>query len=71
MLGAPMSAVQELVGHRDLTMTQRYSHLTPHSRNLAIRLLDIPAGTAHVYERLNPSITYLLVRFPRIDAAPK
>ena len=24
-----MRAVQELVGHQDLTMTQRYSHLSP------------------------------------------
>ena len=29
MRGAAMRAVQELVGHRDLTMTQRYSHLSP------------------------------------------
>ncbi len=29
MQGARMRDVQELVGHQDLTMTQRYSHLTP------------------------------------------
>jgi hypothetical protein len=27
-------------------------------------------GTAHVYETLNPSITYLLVRFP-VDSSAK
>jgi site-specific recombinase XerD len=27
--GAAMRSVQELVGHQDLTMTQRYSHLSP------------------------------------------
>ena len=40
MRGAPMRAVQELVGHRDLTMTQRYSHLSPHALADAIRLLE-------------------------------
>jgi len=29
MRGAAMRAVQELVGHQDLTMTQQYSHLSP------------------------------------------
>ena len=29
MRGAAMRSVQELVGHQDLTMTQRYSHLSP------------------------------------------
>ena len=40
MRGAPMRAVQELVGHRDLTMTQRYSHLSPHALADAMRLLE-------------------------------
>jgi site-specific recombinase XerD len=35
-----MRAVQELVGHQDLTMTQRYSHLSPEAQHGAIRLLE-------------------------------
>jgi hypothetical protein len=40
MRGAPMRAVQELVGHRDFTMTHRYSHLTDGALDEAIKLLD-------------------------------
>jgi integrase len=40
MRGAAMRAVQELVGHQDLTMTQRYSHLSPAALNDTIRLLE-------------------------------
>jgi site-specific recombinase XerC len=35
-----MSAVQELVGHRDLTMTQRHSHLSRTALADTIRLLE-------------------------------
>jgi site-specific recombinase XerC len=35
-----MRAVQELVGHGDLAMTQRYSHLSPAALNDTIRLLE-------------------------------
>lgn len=37
-----MRAVQELVGHQDLTMTQRYSHLSPAVIN-TVRLLETRA----------------------------
>src|SRR5687768_3986710 len=40
MRGAVMSAVQELAGHRDLTMTQRYSHLSRTALADTIRLLE-------------------------------
>ncbi len=46
MRGAPARAIQELAGHADLTMTQRYMHLTPAALDAAIRLLEEPAGTA-------------------------
>lgn len=45
MRGAPVRAVQELAGHRDLMTTQRYMHLTPATLEHAIRLLDQPAST--------------------------
>ena len=43
MRGAPARAIQELAGHAELTMTQRYMHLSPAALDAAIRLLDQPA----------------------------
>lgn len=40
MRGAPPKAIQELCGHADLSETMRYMHLSPGSRDAAIRLLD-------------------------------
>jgi integrase len=40
MRGAPARAIQELAGHRDLSTTQRYMHLSPAALEGAIRLLD-------------------------------
>ena len=40
MRGAPARAIQELAGHRDLSTTQRYMHLSPAAIEGAIRLLD-------------------------------
>ncbi len=51
MRGVPMRTVQELLGHSTITMTQRYSHLTPDVTSDAVQLLDAavqrhPDGTA-------------------------
>ena len=40
MRGAPAKSIQELVGHAELTMTQRYMRLSPAALEEAIRLLD-------------------------------
>lgn len=40
MEGAPPKAIQELAGHRHLSTTMRYMHLTPAARESAIQLLD-------------------------------
>jgi integrase len=46
MRGAPARAIQELAGHMDLSMTQRYMHLSPAALDAAIRLLEQPSGPA-------------------------
>ncbi len=40
MRGAPTRAIQELAGHKDITTTQRYMHLSPAAVVSAIRLLE-------------------------------
>ena len=40
MRGAPIKAIQELAGYRELGVTQRYMHLSPAALDSAIRLLD-------------------------------
>ena len=40
MRGAPARAIQELAGHKDLLMTQRYMHLSPAALESAVQLLD-------------------------------
>jgi integrase len=43
MRGAPLKAVQELLGHADIGTTMRYSHLAPAVAESTVRLLDAPA----------------------------
>ena len=40
MAGMDMNTLRELLGHRTLAMTQRYSHLSPNHRSQAVKLLD-------------------------------
>jgi hypothetical protein len=40
MRGAPARAIQELAGHKDITTTQRYMHLSPAAFVSAVRLLE-------------------------------
>jgi integrase len=40
MRGVHMRALQELLGHKNILMTQRYSHLSPEHLQGAVKLLD-------------------------------
>jgi integrase len=50
MKGAPVRAIQEVAGHRDLTTTQKYMHLSPSAVADAIRLLDGPPVRGDIME---------------------
>src|SRR5688572_18879171 len=54
MRGAPARAIQELAGHRDLGTTQRYMHLSPAAKEIAIRLLE-PPGFGDILETADPA----------------
>jgi site-specific recombinase XerD len=40
MRGAPIKAIQELLGHATIAMTMRYAHLSPEVARDAVSLLD-------------------------------
>ena len=40
MRGAPLKAVQELLGHATIQMTMRYAHLAPEVKRDAVQFLD-------------------------------
>ena len=46
--GVPLNTVRELLGHRSLEMTLRYSHLSPDHKREAVRVLDqLFVGQSH------------------------
>lgn len=40
MMGVPMRVIQQLMGHRNLTTTERYAHLSPETLTDVVRKLD-------------------------------
>jgi integrase len=40
MAGAELNDVRELLGHKDMDMTLRYSHLSPKHKGKVINILD-------------------------------
>lgn len=51
MRGAPLKAIQELLGHATIQMTMRYAHLSPDVAREAVRLLDRQAGVAATWQQ--------------------
>jgi site-specific recombinase XerD len=47
MTGVDIVTVQELMGHKDITMTKRYSHPTPEHKKQAVERLTL--GTMDTY----------------------
>jgi pyruvate carboxylase len=43
MRGAPVNSIRDLAGHGELSVTQRYMHLSPSALEAAIRLLEAPS----------------------------
>jgi len=52
MRKAPIKAVQELMGHSTIAMTERYAHLSPDVRKDAVRLLDRLEPLVHAHMAL-------------------
>ena len=59
MRGAPLKAVQELLGHADIRMTMRYSHLSPSVRRDAVALLDTSTSSAAFGPQLGNDLSAL------------
>jgi integrase len=57
MLGAPLKAIQELLGHATIEMTMRYAHLIPEVARQTVQLLD-RHGTMAAHERAEVQITH-------------
>jgi len=50
MLGVDLKTVQELLGHKSIEMTLRYSHLSPDHKNKAVDVLGRQMGTIWAQE---------------------
>ncbi len=63
MAGIDLTSVKELLGHRSLTMTLRYSHLAPGHKRKAVNLLDNMlkhAQSENLHYKNHTRYTYLL-----------
>jgi integrase len=47
MAGVDIRTIQELMGHKDIKMTMRYSHPTPEHKKNAVKVLDLSHNVFH------------------------
>lgn len=64
MRGAPVKAVQELLGHSTIEMTMRYSHLSPDARRDAVRLLDIKEAVTMTWTTASGTVLQIPIGRP-------
>lgn len=69
MRGAPIKAVQELLGHSTIEMTMRYSHLSPDARRDAVRLLDVKEVLTMTWKSASGTVLQIPLGRPRLQAA--
>jgi hypothetical protein len=63
--GAPLKAVQELLGHSTIEMTTSHAHLSPDVRKDAVRLLD--AGPPDNGVEFEPNYLVVFVEAPGVE----
>jgi site-specific recombinase XerD len=61
MNGADLNTVRELLGHKSIKMTLRYSHLSAKYKQAAIALIDSAYGTASDTKTSTPEKSDVLV----------
>jgi len=60
MAGVDIMTVKELMGHKDLTMTLRYSHLAPNHKTRAINILDAVMSQNPPQEKTTEKVVSLM-----------
>jgi integrase len=51
MAGVDIKTIQELMGHKDISMTMRYSHPTPEHKKRVVEILDSIHTSFHTKEK--------------------
>jgi len=55
MAGVDIRTVQELMGHKSITMTMRYAHLAPGHQQAAVEKLIAPSATTTATWKIDDS----------------
>ena len=71
MRGVAIRAVQDLLGHASIVITQRYAHLAPHVSQDAVCLLDGPSAGPSAAPRGHPTPLEPMPKAPAPAAPPR